>query len=310
MKQLILFISFVGLCGISLAKPCRVLVLSGGGSHGAFQAGVIKKLHENGKNWDIITGVSAGSFNTAFLGLFSQQNQSFGIKVMTETWLNMTSNNVYLWNWNPIYDQSILDNAPLNKTIYELVKKYGGKARRDIIMGATNLNTGRLELFNRTDFTSVNKTASIVMASSSIPVVFPPFYFEGNYYVDGGVYSNELVIPGIEYCLDRGYTNITIDSIVCSPPINKITNTEIYSDTLIGIASRAYDIMSNVVFNHELYSICNNYKEIKIILPMYIYKPNEPYPGSLLDFDKKDLLKMFNMGFNLPYPKPTKYCFQ
>ena len=306
MKLLIFILFFTTV----IAKSCRILSLSGGGSHGAFQAGVIKKLHDQGLTWDIITGVSAGSFNTAFLGLFSQEDQDLGVELMQNTWLNMTSDNVYTWNWNPIYDQSILDNSPLNRTIYTLVNRYGGIAKRDIIMGSTNLNTGLLELFNRSDFNSVNRTTSIIMASSSIPVIFPPFYFDNNYYVDGGVYSNELVFPGIEYCLDRGYKNITIDAIVCSPPIDQISNKEIYSDTIIGIASRTYDIMSNVVFNHQLYSICNNKKNIKMILPMYIYKPLTQYPGSLLDFDKNDLLTMFKMGYTLPNPEPIKYCFE
>ncbi|MFN3701219.1 MAG: patatin-like phospholipase family protein [Alphaproteobacteria bacterium] len=49
------------------AKPSIFLALQGGGSHGAFTAGVIRALQENGilENVKGISGVSAGAFNAA-----------------------------------------------------------------------------------------------------------------------------------------------------------------------------------------------------------------------------------------------------
>jgi len=50
---------------------CRALALSGGGSNGAWEAGVIWGLINYGNpadfEWDVITGVSAGSWNAAML---------------------------------------------------------------------------------------------------------------------------------------------------------------------------------------------------------------------------------------------------
>lgn len=300
-------------------QACRILSLSGGGAHGAFQAGVIKKLHDQGTTWDIITGISVGSFNGIALGLFSPQNQSLGIDIMTNLWSSITANDVYNYNWNPIYDQAILDNTPLNNTIFNLINKYGGIAQRDIIIGAVNLNTGLMRLFDKTQLNSPNRTNNIVMASASIPIIFPPVFFDGNYYVDGGTFSNELIIPGIDYCLKKGDSNITIDMIICSPPITNITNEEIYKDTIIGIATRIYDVVSNVVYNHELYSTCDNKKKINKLqqaqqaqqaYPMYIYKPLEDYAGGILDFNHNDIVSSFKMGYNLKQPSVTKYCIE
>lgn len=294
----------------TLVNSCRILSLSGGGAHGAFQAGVIKKLHEQGTKWDIITGISAGSFNGAALGLFNSQNQSQGIDLMMGLWLNITADDVYNYNWNPIYDQSILDNSPLNSTIYKLVKKYGGIAQRDIIIGAVSLNTGFMRLFNKTDLNSANRTTSIVMASASIPVVFPPVFMDNEYYVDGGTYSNELIIPGIDYCLNKGDSDIIIDIIICSPPIDNITSSEIYKDTIIGIATRVYNVVSNVVYNHELYSTCDKKKDAQFSFPMYIYKPNLPYSGGIFDFNHEDIVSSIKMGYNLEQPPIEKYCVE
>jgi len=301
---------FLSLFLISFVQGCRVLSLSGGGAHGAYQAGVLKRLHEEGYKWDIITGVSAGSLNGIALGLFNASNQDFAIKLMESVWMNITSSDVYKWNWNPIYDQSLLDSSPLNRTIYKLVSKYGGVAKRNLILGSVKLNSGLLKLFPTSELNSVSRTTRIVMASSSIPVVFPPIHLDGEYYVDGGTFSNELIRPGVKYCLSKGYKNITIDVIICSPPIQNITNTEIEKDTIIGIMSRAYDVMSNSVFNHELYSNCRDpTRQVQLTLPMYIYKPPKPYPGSMLDFDHKDLVTIFKMGYNVKPPGVTKYCF-
>lgn len=287
---------------------CRILSLSGGGAHGAFQGGVLNKLHDSGKRWDIITGISVGSLNGMMLGMFRPQDQQKGMDLITTVWLNITSSDVYRWNWDPLYDQSLLDNSALNKTINTLAVQYGGIAQRDIIIGSVNLNTGMLRLFNRTELNSPKRSSDIVMASSSIPLIFPPRFLDGNYYVDGGTFSNELIRPAIQYCRDHGYADvdITIDIIICSPPINTITNKEIEKDYIFGLGSRAYDILSNVIANHELYSQCNNKQEV---FPMYIYKPYSPYPGGLLDFNHADLVKMFNIGYNIKEPEVGKYCY-
>ena len=294
-----------------LLKPtngCRILSLSGGGAHGAFQAGVLNKLHDTGKRWDIITGISVGSLNGMMLGMFKETYQQQGMDLVKMVWLNITTSNIYRWNWNPLYDQSLLDNTYLNDTVNKISEQYGGVAKRDIIIGAVSLNTGLLRLFNRSDFSSPSRSSDIVMASSSIPLIFPPRYLDGEYYVDGGTFSNELVRPAIQYCREHGYddVDITIDIIICSPPIDSVTNKEIEKDSIFGLGSRAYDILSNAIFNHELYSECTN---TQTSFPMYIYKPYSPYPGGLLDFNHKDLVRMFNIGYNIKEPVVSKYCY-
>ena len=50
------------------ANKCTALAMSGGGAHGAFEAGVLWGLIKNEPNkdkyiYDVVTGVSAGSIN-------------------------------------------------------------------------------------------------------------------------------------------------------------------------------------------------------------------------------------------------------
>lgn len=82
MKILIakVFPLFVALSTIALVKlvqalspdgKCRVLALKGGGVHGAYEAGVIKALTDelpaSDVHWDVVSGVSIGSFVASVL---------------------------------------------------------------------------------------------------------------------------------------------------------------------------------------------------------------------------------------------------
>ena len=294
------------ICLAQLSISCRILALSGGGAHGAFQAGVIKNLNDKGTKWDIITGVSAGAINALALSIFNSTDQQSGISLMQNVWMNITSYDVYKWNWNPLFDQSLLDSSPLNNTIYNIANNYGGIAQRDVIIGSVDLNSGEMNFFNRNDLNSASRTTNIIMASTAIPLIFPPVYLDGNYYIDGGTVSNELIIPGIKYCMTRNMSNIVIDVIICSPPIDNITNSDIEKMSIFGLGTRAYDILSNSVFNHELYTSC---KTNELTFPIYVYKPSEPYPGNMLNFDHEYITMMFKMGLTIKQPKKSNYCF-
>ena len=69
MSRALSLFSAAVLAGVTNAKDvCRGLVLSGGGNNGSWEAGVMYGLVNNGNpadfEWDIISGVSAGSINT------------------------------------------------------------------------------------------------------------------------------------------------------------------------------------------------------------------------------------------------------
>ena len=63
------FVTALALASIAQAKSgtCRALALSGGGSNGAWEGGVLRGFLENGNasdfEWEVVTGVSAGSIN-------------------------------------------------------------------------------------------------------------------------------------------------------------------------------------------------------------------------------------------------------
>ena len=62
---------------------------------------------------------------------------------------------------------------------------------------------------------------NIIMASTAIPILFPPFEFNNDIYVDGGITSNILIYEGIQFCIDNfPDEHIYIDVIICGKQID------------------------------------------------------------------------------------------
>ena len=62
-------------------KSCRALAMSGGGSKGSYEAGVLYGLVNNDPDkskyaYDVVTGVSAGSINSIAVSLFAPGDET------------------------------------------------------------------------------------------------------------------------------------------------------------------------------------------------------------------------------------------
>ena len=96
----------------------RALVLSGGGAKGAFQIGVLKKwIQEEGREYDILCGVSVGALNAAFLAQAPMGQLAAAYGKLAETWLQVNSTNVrkswFFGRLSALWKSSVYDSAPL-----------------------------------------------------------------------------------------------------------------------------------------------------------------------------------------------------
>ena len=80
---------------VEAAKTCKALVLSGGGSNGAWEAGVIWGLVHYGNpddyKWDVVSGVSAGSINASAISVFAPGDEVAGSEYMVKTWGDLST---------------------------------------------------------------------------------------------------------------------------------------------------------------------------------------------------------------------------
>lgn len=177
------------------------LAFSGGGSFGAVEIGILKHLIEVGiKPIDLYTGISAGALNAGFLSYYSDIR--VGAEVAANIYGSIRNRDIY--KLTPTTGISILNTAPLNHTLSEILEKMPNKPVIHTLIGTVNLYSGNLDIF---EYESAVDPVAVLMASSAIPGAFPPISYLGAQYADGGTLSNELL--QVEHRGVDDYLNIT-----------------------------------------------------------------------------------------------------
>ena len=83
------------LSGVSAGdKKCYALAMSGGGAYGAYEAGVLYGMYHAMQDksqmaYDIVSGVSAGSFNTMGTALFAKGDEGNLVDWMSNLWTTL-----------------------------------------------------------------------------------------------------------------------------------------------------------------------------------------------------------------------------
>lgn len=175
------------------------LAFSGGGSFGAVEIGILKHLIDVGlPPSDLYTGISAGALNAGFLSYYPDIR--VGVNVAANIYGSIRNRDIY--ELLPTTGISLLNTAPLNHTLTEIIAKMPNQPVVHTLIGAVNLYSGNLDIF---EYESSADCVAVLMASSAIPGAFPPITYLGAQYADGGTLSNELL--QVEHRGD--YLNIT-----------------------------------------------------------------------------------------------------
>lgn len=162
------------------------LVLSGGGARGFAHAGVLKALNEAGIFPDVISGVSAGAMAGV---LYADGNTPDEI-------MKMFSHTKFFKYLEFSYPRlNLLKMTKLTKIIASNLKdKNFEDLKIPLYIAATDLNNGKCEYFSK------GELLKTVIASGTVPVLFPPMRISENTYVDGGVQNNFPVEPIEKKC--------------------------------------------------------------------------------------------------------------
>lgn len=192
---------------------CNVLALSGGGSFGATQMGLLDGLLSNGvipATYDIITGISAGGLNAGFLSYYTNMNDALP-KIYT-IYANLTTASIYSSDiFHILSTYALYSTAPLQTTLGNIIGTQVQQSPAPItLVGSTNVNTQTLDVFQY-NLADISEKIQLLMATSAIPFVFPPQTMNGDLYVDGGVISNEMIQQAVS-AKDCGFYNFTFIS--------------------------------------------------------------------------------------------------
>lgn len=162
------------------------LVLSGGGARGFAHLGVIQALEEKGISADIISGVSAGAIVGAFYadGYAPREILEMFIEKKIFSLIRFTMPRSGFLRLSGL--RSLINSYLRAKTFEEL--------KKPLWVTVTNLNKGRVEYINK------GPLSDVVIASSSIPILFKPHEIGKYQYVDGGVFDVLPVTPIKKSC--------------------------------------------------------------------------------------------------------------
>ena len=233
-------------------KTCNILSFSGAGSFGAVEVGILDRMSSSLPTFDMLTGVSAGGLNVGFLSYYSVSGSSLtqGITELKNTYFEMSNDSVFQHNTAQIARTwSYYDTAPLRKTIESKLAPLSYRGIPTVaLIGSTNLNDGTFQIF-QFEKESKLRQVQIMMATSAIPLAFPPENIQGTYYVDGGAVANEI-ISGVESFLAKGCDKYNFTFITASEGLAQVKTIDSFNDYVRRVVKV---VMTD--FNNELAEI-------------------------------------------------------
>ena len=267
---------------INTINSFNQLSFSGGGSFGAVEIGIVKRIIElERKKYDIYTGISAGGLNAGFLSYF--HDLSVGIKEADILYSNLKNKMIY--EVCPHSCVSLLNTTPLFKTLSDITNSMPNDPVINTFIGTTNLYTGNLDIFNFGD-TPIKERSTLLMATSAIPIVFPPINFKNSMYADGGTLSNEL----LDIFHEDSYLNITYIT-----PFNGLSINTTPITSLKDMIIRTIQIVTNN-YNNPITKINQNCKIQYGEINKYFVDSSLLNNYNILNFDKgKELI---DIGYN------------
>jgi hypothetical protein len=199
---------------VASERPPQLLALSGGGANGAYGAGVIVGWTQRGDRpqFDVVTGISTGALAApfAFLGPdWDDELEAAFTDGQASTLLGRDSLAIFVGP--SLFSSSALRNLIDSHVTTELLAAIAAEhARgRTLLVVTTNLDTQETIIWNMGVLASQGDVAlplfrDVLLASASIPGVFPPVLIPGltdggevvlEMHVDGGVNVPFLAVP-------------------------------------------------------------------------------------------------------------------
>ncbi len=293
------------------------LALSGGGPDGAYGAGLLNGWTANGSRpeFEIVTGVSTGALMAPFAFLGPAYDPA-----LREVYTKYSTNDLIRRQAvaGLLGGSSLGDSSPLraiianyvDQTLFNAVAREHAKGRR-LLVGTTNLDADRPVVWDmgriaaRGTPEALELFRSVLLASASIPGLFPPVFIEvtagGNAYkemhVDGGTTDNTFLLPQSSNLMTFGRRSwkhkIYVIANSKTRPTANVTESSVFAiagrsiSTLIrqqteGDLIKLYLRAQKIGFDFNVTSIPVSFRE----------KSKEP-------FDTEYMGKLYELGFEI-----------
>lgn len=245
---------------IGLRRRVVGLAMGGGGARGFCHVGVLEGLESFGLKPEVLSGVSAGSIAACLYGAgltpkemlecftgASRFNDFTEWTLPKEGLFKMTKFARMLESWLPV------------KRLEDMVIP--------TVICAADFDHGKSVGW------ATGEIVPRVIASCSIPVIFPPVKIKGVNYVDGGVLRNLPAWAIREYCTELYGSN-------CSP----LNRHDEQKSSIVGIALRSFQLMQKANVPQDL-KLCD-----------YVISPRAL--AQIGTFDLTEIRKIVRLGYD------------
>lgn len=295
---------FTALLAFSSADQyCRGLALGGGNDLGAFQAGAIVGLLNNlpaqETNYQIVTGLGVGAINALIVSKFNNSQNAQLENELASFW-QTSDRRDFLRDWvfgrvdGYFKHSGLYDSSPMYKTIGKLMKIAPGFAR-PFHVGATDLISGNLFIFNNTVNSSTLQTG--IYASASDFVEMPAVPYKDLLLVEGSVRYTADILGVINFCINQGYDeeNIIVDTVFTM--YSNLDSVDAAKYKTAEVVRRVAEIYNYNSINTSLEIAFNSFPDVNY---RYTLQPTSKKVGNMksskYSYSKDELKKLYIGG--------------
>ena len=301
-------------------KPHNYLAISGGGSNGAFGAGLLLGWTATGTRpeFTMVTGISTGALTAPFAFLGPDYDDELKTVYTTTSTQDIVEKRNII---TAVLGDSMADTKPLqaliakyiNSNVIDAIAREYKRGRR-LWVGTVNLDAGRPVIWNigaiaASDYPhKIKLIHDILRASAAIPVAFPPVVITveidgkrfDEMHVDGGTGSQVFVYPA---AVD--WREITQKLKVQGDPKIYVLRNSFLEPDYHGIKRRVFPIASRTIDSlirtqgigdlYQIYSLCErdgNDFNLAYIPSDFTEEPTEV-------FDPVYMGKLFELGYQM-----------
>ncbi len=304
-----------------VSRTANILTLSGGGSDGAYGAGLLVGWTEHGDRpqFDFVTGISTGAMMAPLAFLGSKYDPQLKEAYTTLSDSDVATPQIFAAVIGTA--DSLADTAPLKALVAkymtaEMLTEIAEEHRkgRILMIGTTNLDAQRSVIWDIGAIAasgspdSLNLIRQIILASAAIPGAFPPV--EINVTADGKQFQEMHVDGGVTrqvFLYPPGYSPKAVDKAIgwkVKRRLYIVRNTKIdpefavTKDNLIPIAARSISTLIKTQGIGDLYQIYTTAKRDGVDYNL-AYIPSDFTVVAKSGFDKAYMNALFQRGYEL-----------
>jgi NTE family protein len=264
------------------------LVFSGGGARGAYQIGVYEALTEHGFHPDLVTGTSVGAILATLVAARTPPTE------MKRLWLKACQpgfmpyrRDVHRFHrWDHVRDNDGLEELLREEVDWDAVRR----SSVDLHVTAVDVCDGE-----RVAFDNDGISPEAVLASTAIPLLFPPERVNGHVLWDGGLLASTPLQPAIE----NGATRIVA---ILNEPWN------VPADEAPANLREAFDRVIDIVNQRSLRKDLRRAREINELvardqaapywrhIDIDLIAPDESFGVDVLDFEEVQAERLWARG--------------